>query len=156
EWAVLKTTAVQDGRFLPHENKRLPDGLTPRPELEVASGDLLITCAGPRARCGVPCLVRATRPRLMISGKMYRFRVPADLVNPSFVEAWLRTSEAQAAIDRMKTGISDSGLNLTHARFRALPVRLAPFPEQDRIVAAIDSYFTRLDEAIMLLESVQR
>src|SRR6516164_8139243 len=73
EWAALKTTAIQDGWFDDSFNKWLPKALSPRPNLEVRAGDILITCAGPRVRCGIACLVKKTRPRLMISGKMYRF-----------------------------------------------------------------------------------
>ena len=61
EWGVLKTTSIQAGAFLPEYNKRLPSSLNPRPQLEVKVGDILITCAGPRVRCGVACLVRNTR-----------------------------------------------------------------------------------------------
>src|SRR5690554_2529630 len=74
EWGVLKTTAIQDGEYWGHENKRLPDHLDPRPPIEVGKGDVLMTCAGPRNRCGVTCLVTETRKKLMMSGKMYRFR----------------------------------------------------------------------------------
>jgi type I restriction enzyme S subunit len=87
---------------------------------------------------------------------MYRFRVMAPLVDGRYVEGWLRTPTAQCAIDRMKTGISDSGLNLTHDRFLPLPVPVAPTPEQIRIVEAIESCFTRLDDAVATLERVQR
>jgi len=58
DWGVLKTTAIQDGEFQPEHNKRLPSALEPDPLLEVQEGDLLLTCAGPRVRCGVICLVR--------------------------------------------------------------------------------------------------
>ncbi len=156
EWGVLKTTSIQPGAFHDEHNKRLPDELSPRTNLEVQAGDLLLTCAGPRARCGVPCLVRETRPRLILSGKMYRFRARQGLVEPRYLESYLLANPAQAAIDRMKTGISDSGLNLTHGRFKRLPVVLAPLPEQHRIVSAIESYFTRLDDAVATLERVQR
>jgi type I restriction enzyme S subunit len=152
EWGVLKTTAIQAGSFHWEHNKRLPPELEPRPAIVVNAGDILLTCAGPRSRCGVPCLVRATRPKLMMSGKMYRFRVPSDHVSAGFVEAFLLSSDAQAAINRMKTGGSDSGLNLTHERFRQLPILLAPTGEQRRIVEAIDSYLTRLDAAVASLE----
>lgn len=154
-WGVLKTTSIQPAAFLAEHNKLLPDRLTPRPNLEVRAGDILITCAGPRARCGVACLVRNTRARLMISGKMYRFRVPNDLIDPRFAEAYLQTAVAQAAIDRMKTGGSDSGLNLTHDRFRRLQIPVAPLDEQRRIVAEIEKQFTRLDAAVAALKRVQ-
>ena len=154
DWGVLKTTAIQSGSFLAEHNKALPDALDPRPGLEVATDDLLLTCAGPRSRCGVPCLVRSTRPRLMISGKMYKMRASPQVL-PAFAEAWLLTSEAQKAIDGMKTGGSDSGLNLTQGRFLRLPFLLAPLPEQRRIVVKINSLFAKLDEGVAALKRAE-
>ncbi len=145
-WGVLKTTAIQPGSFLAHENKALPKQLKPRLSLEVTSGDILLTCAGPRSRCGVACLVRQTRPRLMISGKMYRFRCDPSVMHPRFLEAFLQTSHAWRSIDEMKTGGSDSGLNLTHGRFRQLLVPVAPLAEQRRIVARLDGLFAEISE----------
>ncbi|MFN3167784.1 MAG: hypothetical protein ACE37H_12045 [Phycisphaeraceae bacterium] len=155
EWGVLKTTAIQDGQFLPEHNKRLPDKLDPREHLEVQQGDILLTCAGPRHRCGVPCLVRKTRPRLILSGKMYRFRVHDDLMSSAYIEAFLRSRDTQLAIDKMKTGINDSGLNLTHGRFLPLPVRVAPLVEQKAIVEKIEALFSELDHGVNQLELVR-
>lgn len=53
EWGVLKTTAIQDGFFLDNEHKKLPAAKLPKPRLEVKTGDLLVTNAGPRSRCGI-------------------------------------------------------------------------------------------------------
>jgi type I restriction enzyme S subunit len=152
EWGVLKTTSVQPGNFQPRHNKRLPATLTPRPLLEVREGDVIVTSAGPRARCGVAALVRKTRPRLMLSGKMYRFRFDEALVVPRFGEAYLLSDAATRAIDEMKTGISDSGLNLTHERFRRLAFPLPSRTEQEQIVASIEEQFSRLDAAEASLE----
>ncbi len=154
-WGVLKTTSIQAGEFQPEHNKLLPSELAPRPLIEVKAGDILITCAGPRVRCGVSCLVRQTRKRLMMSGKMYRFRVDAGLTDPRYVEAFLQTEQARLAIDKMKTGSSDSGLNLTHDRFRQLPIPVAPLPEQRQIVAEIEKQFTRLEAGVAALKRVQ-
>ena len=112
-WGVLKTTSIQPGQFLPEHNKRLPELTEARPLIEVSAGDLLITCAGPRSRCGVACLVRSTRRRLLMSGKMYRFRFDERYLDSRFVEAFLLSSEAWDAIDKMKTGGSDSGQRRT-------------------------------------------
>ncbi len=155
EWGVLKTTSIQPAAFLPEHNKRLPDHLEPRPQIEVKPGDILITCAGPRNRCGIACLVRATRRRLMMSGKMYRFRPDPARVDPRYLEAYLQSADAQAAIDEMKTGGSESGLNLTHDRFRKLLVPVAPLDQQKRIVAEIEKQFSRLDEAVANLRRVK-
>ena len=132
----------------PEHNKRLPDHLDPRELLAGLPGDLLITSAGPRARCGdKPASFASTPRRLMISGKMYRFRVDPRFVDARYIEAYLLSIAAQRAIEAMKTGISDSGLNLTHKRFAALRVPLAPLAEQRRIVAAIENQLSRLDAA---------
>ena len=55
----------------------------------------------------------------------------------------------------MKTGISDSGLNLTHGRFLRLRVPVAPLAEQRRIVARIEELFAELDAAVVELERVR-
>jgi type I restriction enzyme S subunit len=154
-WGVLKTTAIQAGAFLDEHNKHLPKHLEPRPQIEVNAGDILLTCAGPRVRCGVACLVRNTRPRLMMSGKMYRFRVSPEHMDPRFLEAYLLTQKATTAIDKMKTGGSDSGLNLTHDRFRPLPVPVAPFSEQQRIMDMVEELLSDLDAGVAALERVR-
>lgn len=112
-----------------------------------------MTCAGPRNRCGVVCFVKETRPKLLMSGKMYRFRPNDCLLDPKYLEGFIRSHQAQRAIDSMKTGISDSGLNLTHGRFAELMVPIAPLPEQKRIVTKIEELFSKLDNGIAALKT---
>lgn len=145
DWGALKTTAIQDGAYLPEHNKRLPDSLEAKERLEVLPGDLLMTCAGPRVRCGVACLVRVTPTRRFISGKMYRFRSNEALIDPRLLEAFLRTPATKAQIDAMKTGISESGMNITHEKFSQLVVPFAPRPEQKRIADKLDTALSRVD-----------
>lgn len=154
-WGVLKTTAIQAGYFIEDENKKLPEHLAPKEKIEVIEGDILLTCAGPRNRCGVPTLVRKTRPRLMMSGKMYRFQPMDKYIHPNYLEFYLLSHEAQFSIDKMKTGSSDSGLNLTHGRFKELLVPVAPFYEQTRIVDKIDELFSELDKGIESLKTAK-
>ena len=73
-------------------------------------------------------------------------------MSAAYLEAFLRSKDVQSAIDRMKTGISDSGLNLTHGRFLPLPIRVPPLNEQRRIVAKIEELFSDLDAGVAALE----
>jgi type I restriction enzyme S subunit len=155
DWAVLKTSAIQSGEYRPEEHKALPDNLEPRSSIEVQTGDLLLTNAGPRSRCGIPCLVRQTPARLMMSGKMYRFRTEPEVMDARFLEYYLLSQSAQSQIEPMKTGISESGLNLTHSRFLGLQVPLPPLVEQRRIVAILEDHLSHLDAGMASLSRAQ-
>lgn len=146
-WGVLKTTSIQYGVFDHTQNKLLPSNLEHRPHLEVNAGDILLTCAGPRERCGVSCLVKSTRRKLMISGKMYRFRADDRIISSQYLSLFLRCTEIRKQIDGMKTGISESGMNITHSRFSRINVLIPPAAEQNRIVEKIDALFQRSQAA---------
>lgn len=143
-WGVLKTTSIQPGRFEPEHNKELPKHLNPDTSIEVQPGDLLLTCAGPRNRCGVVCLVRETRPKLMLSGKMYRFRARQEKILPEFLEMYLLSPRAISEIDKMKTGISDSGLNLTHSKFLNLEIPNVSIEIQRKVLAQYEELIERI------------
>jgi type I restriction enzyme S subunit len=145
-WAVIKTTAIQPMRFVEEENKRLPVMLKPRPHLELVTGDLLITRAGPRTRVGVACAIKSSRPRLMLCDKAYRLRCKEDIASPAFLELLLNAPHVVDALDKLKTGISDSGLNLTQNRFQELQVPLPPLAEQKRVVAEVERRFSVVDQ----------
>ena len=149
-WAVIKTTAIQNLRFVEVENKKLPASLKPRAHLELQTGDLLVTRAGPRNRVGVACLVKSTRPRLMLCDKAYRLRCKPDVAAPAFLELVLNAPHVVDAINKLKTGISDSGVNLTQKRFGELLIPLPPLAEQTRIVAEVERRLSVVAE----LESV--
>ncbi len=134
-WGVIKTTAVQPQCYLEEENKTLPDTLEPRPGLEIKCDDLLITRAGPRGRVGVSCLVRKTRPKLIMCDKVYRLRCKHDVVTPEYLELVLNAPQIIELLDELKTGISDSGVNLTQGRFMAMELPFPSIPIQDVIVA---------------------
>ena len=155
-WGVIKTTAVQAMGFLEQENKRLPEALSPRDELELKAADMLITRAGPRARAGVCCLVRSVRPRLMACDKVYRFRINESLAKAEFVELALNNPGMVEHIDTLKTGTSDSGVNLTQDKFLALEVPLPPLPEQQEIVRRVESLFALADRIEARLAAAQK
>lgn len=145
-WAVIKTTAIQHLRFVDAENKRLPEKLKHRPNLELKTGDILITRAGPRSRVGVACLVRNTRPHLMLCDKAYRLRCDEKVVLPTFLELLLNNPETLDEVNKLKTGINDSGVNLTQKRFLELQVCIPPLAEQTRIVAEVERRISVIDE----------
>lgn len=141
EWSVIKTTAIQFGNFDPSANKALPKHLPPRRWLGLRCGEILITRAGPRSRCGVVCRVRGDHPRLMICDKAYRLVLFEGATSPEFVERLLCSPAATAAIEKLKTGINDSGVNITQSAFLQLALPIPAPPEQHEIVRLLDEQF---------------
>lgn len=152
-WAVIKTTAIQPLRYLEEHNKALPAALKPRPRLELVEGDLLITRAGPRTRVGIACLVKRTRARLMLCDKAYRLRCKKDTLSPAFLEVVLNAPHIVTALDKLKTGINDSGLNLTQDRFSELLVPYPPSDEQETIVEAVEDQLSVIEHLETDLEA---
>jgi type I restriction enzyme S subunit len=141
EWAVIKTTAIQSGDFAPSANKALPKHLPPRRWLALRAGEILITRAGPRSRCGVVCRVRADQPQLMLCDKAYRLVLSESATSSEYFERLLCSPAAMAAIEELKTGINDSGVNITQTAFLQLALPIPSLPEQQEIVRLLDEQF---------------
>jgi type I restriction enzyme S subunit len=144
-WGVLKTTAVQTLQYLEQENKELPAHLVPRPECEVAAGDILITRAGPKNRVAISCLVEATRPRLMISDKIIRFHLLEGGMCEQFVALCLNAGITASYLEQSKSGMAASQMNITQEKLRAAPIPICSTSEQHRIVAKVDELMALCD-----------
>lgn len=144
-WGVIKTSSVQERLFVEQENKKLPDHLEPREALKVVAGDILTTRAGPRSRCGVSCYVENVTLNLMICDKVYRYQVKPEMGLSKFLVMQLNSHPTLESIESLKTGISESGMNLTQKKFKALPLKWPSKEEQTQIVHRVEELFAFAD-----------
>lgn len=81
---------------------------------------------------------------------------PLDpLVEPKYLHRYMLTRQFVSAVS--KAAGSRTVLPKTNQeQLASVPVPVAPEAEQRRIVSALESYFTRLDDAVATLERVQR
>ncbi len=82
EWGVLKTTAITWDGWNETAHKVLPRAYWGRHEIEVKTGDVLVTKAGPRDRVGVVVYVTSKPKHLIVSGKMIGLRLRHEEVLP--------------------------------------------------------------------------
>lgn len=81
----------------------------------------------------------------MLCDKAYRVRLEPKKATPGFIELVLNSPRFVDALDDMKSGISDSGLNLTQKRFAELLIPLPPLAEQHQIIAEVEARTTAID-----------
>lgn len=137
EWGVLKTTSVVWDGYNSQENKRLPSNLKPRQQLEVRTGDVLMTRAGPNSRVGVVCYVYKTEPMRILSDKLYRLKT-SDQIDNRFLVYSLTDFEAQKHLSNLKTGMAESQTNISQEIVRKLLTVMPDTKEQKEIANFLD------------------
>jgi type I restriction enzyme S subunit len=131
EWGVLKLGAVTTCEYIPTENKALTEGFAPRPELEVKAGDLLFTRKNTYELVAASALVFETRPNLMLSDLIFRFRLKSDVqLNTVFLWGLLTTSSKRKQVQTLASGSAGSMPNISKGRLLTLPIEVPPLPMQ--------------------------
>lgn len=157
KWAVIKTSAIQPFNFIYEENKLLPEHLLPREKHELEIGDVLITRAGPKNRCGVCCMVRKTKSKLLNCDKVYRIKVNTEIIMPEYLECVLNSPEFIKEINLCKTGGNDSGLNLTQERFLTIQIPVPELEIQRKLINEIEAHLSVCDKIEQIVnESLQK
>lgn len=154
EWGVLKAGCVNGGVFNPSENKTLPVEITPRYELEVGVGDVLMSRAsGSSDLVGSVGIVRELpKARLLLSDKIFRFKFyqPEDCS-----EYFVRVMESSIGREQVKLAISGAGglaNNVAKSSVLSMSVTLPPTQEQQAIVELLDSATAGSDALIAKAE----
>ena len=142
EWGLLKTTAVTWDGWNENAHKVPPKEYWANKSIEVREGDVLITKAGPRDRVGVVVHVAATRPHLMVSGKMVGLRPKTSKVIPRILAELLSTQYAQDYLNSRTTGMAESQTNFADEALLQTQLHVPPLTEQrgiDKVLSAIDN-----------------
>lgn len=140
EWGVLKLGAVSFGTFDQQQNKALPKHLTPRPDLEVKRGQVLISRANVTRLVGATALIGNTRQRLMLCDKIFRVVWPdPSPVDPAFLTEVLRVADVRRQIEAKVTGTSPTMKNISKPSLLSLRFPLPPIVEQSAIVNELTS-----------------
>ncbi|RLT88010.1 restriction endonuclease subunit S [Ketobacter sp. GenoA1] len=148
-WGVLKSGAVNGGVYQAQENKELPENFLPRPEIEVKSGDLIMSRAsGSRDLIGSAAYVYETRSKLMLSDKLFRLNCLDD-INPEFVSICLGSYPLRRQIELAIGGAEGLANNLSQSNIKRLFLAKPPKAEQGLIVSALKKRLEGFDRIIV-------
>ena len=154
EWGVLKTTSVDWSGFKESANKRLPDNLKPRLEIEVKPDDILVTRAGPTERVGVVSVVpKGVRSHLLISDKLIRLKNNKQN-DPKFLGITLASSRCQNQLQSKTSGLAKSQTNISQKILLEVSLQTPAKEEQIKIatfLSAVDEKIAQLSQKLHLL-----
>jgi type I restriction enzyme, S subunit len=155
EWGVLKVSAVSGGSYAPAEAKRLAKGVTPRAELEVMSGDVLLARAnGVADLVATVAEVLTTPSRLTISDKTLRIVPQQTRITGSFMTLALQSASSRRQVRGLLNG-SSGQQNISQTQIRRIRIALPPLNEQVGIVNATRTLEARLSAEHALLAKLQ-
>lgn len=96
----------------------LPSNFAVNPEIQVRSGDILITRAGPTNRTGIACLVKDIHYNLILSNKIIRINMTDNYFYKDYLIMVLNSPQIRNLIGKMiATESSDTA---------AVPPRMKP------------------------------
>ena len=140
-----------DGHRIAHDKCMFigPDAHDALSRSQLEAGDVLFSIAGTLGRVAV---VRKLDTPANTNQAVAIIK-PVQGIDSKYFAHSLDSSITKKAIAESGRGVGLQNLNL--GQVSEFLVRLAPFPEQHRIVEAVESYLTRLDAAVVTLERVK-
>ena len=145
DWGVITTTAVQLGYFDEVQNKILPPNFTVNPEIQVRSGDILITRAGPTNRTGIACLVKDIHYNLILSDKIIRINMTDNYFYKDYLIMVLNSPQIRNLIVGLMSGMDKQQVNVSQDKYKTLLIPIPPLAEQKRIVAKLEEILPLCD-----------
>lgn len=141
QWAVLRLGAVTWGIYQPNENKLLPPGLEPRPELEVQKGDILITRKNTIELVSACALVHQTPPRLMLPDTIFRFCFKKSCkLKSEYLWGLFKEKSFRKKIQSLATGTAGSMPNISKEKFLGIVLPLPPLPLQEKFAQIVQKF----------------
>jgi type I restriction enzyme S subunit len=118
-------------------------------------GDVLFAKITPCMENGKAALATGLASGIGAGSTEFHILRPGPAISPVLLLHYVLQEEFRRSARAQMTGTAGQ-LRVPTRFFEEQSIPVPPLPEQLRIVAAIESYFTRLDDAVATLERVQR
>ncbi|AUS99966.1 hypothetical protein CLI64_05950 [Nostoc sp. CENA543] len=146
ELGVLKLSAISRGNFIRHENKALKQTDNLINSLSLKHGDVLLTRGNTPKLVGDACVVPQDEPNLLISDLIYRIRVKAPVILPSFLGKFLITPQARSEIEADARGSSGSMVKVSQRHILDWLITVPPKSEQQKIIDYLNQKTSEIDQ----------
>jgi type I restriction enzyme S subunit len=139
EWGVLKVSAVTSGSYVPGESKAILPGTTPRPDIEIQDGDIIMCRAnGAKNLVGSVVMTSDTPPNLMLSDKTLRLVPEPTIVKARYFFHYLTSWHVKKQIAQLFNG-GTGQTNISQHSIRSIKITIPQLAEQQRIAEILDA-----------------
>lgn len=152
EWAVVKLSCVDKGRFRELEHKALSQNTKADERMEINEGDLLLTRSNTPELVGDVCFVQNCRNRLMLCDLIYRLRVKSEAVLAPYLNYFLLSKAGRAQIESDARGTSGSMVKISQEHIKSWKMLLPPIAEQKHIVETLHKEEVSIDNLIKKID----
>ncbi|SEB03730.1 type I restriction enzyme, S subunit [Thiothrix caldifontis] len=146
--AILKTSAVYNGRFFPQESKKISATDIKRAKINPHANSIIVSRMNTPSLVGECGYVDKSYPFLFVPDRLWSIYLRSEKTNVKWLVLLLGYSKFHLAIKEIATGTSGSMKNIAKPAFLALSVFCPPSEEQ----AAIAGVLSAMDEDIAALE----
>jgi type I restriction enzyme S subunit len=149
---LIRATNIAHGRLVLDSFVYVPD-IVIRDDQRLRVGDIVLAASsGSLSVVGKAALLRSEWHGTF-GAFCYVVRPRPGRVVPDYLAYFMQTSAYRGRVSKLAAGVNINNLRREHIESVELPYYT--LAEQQRIVEGIDSYFTRLDNAVASLEKVQ-
>jgi type I restriction enzyme S subunit len=146
EWGVLKVGAVSFGSFDERQNKAVPVGHPVDERYEVRAGDFLMTRANTSELVGACTIVGPTRPKLLLSDKIFRFHFrPQRGETRKWLEQVMKSPALREQIQSGATGTSPTMKNISKEKVLNLLLPPHSSTKQHRVATELAALQTEVE-----------
>lgn len=148
QWAVVTLSAVKKGYFYQNENKPLSESAKVLSGIEIQPGDFLLTRSNTRSLVGDVCIVKNTRPKLILCDLIYRIGLDKKFIHPEFLMYQLLSPFGRAQIEVDARGSSSTMVKISHNHIKQWVIMQPPLEEQVGIADYINRMCLKIEHTI--------
>jgi len=145
EIGILKTSSINDGFFIPSQNKKIIERDIQRAKLNPQKDSIIISRMNTPQLVGQIGYVPNNYNNLFIPDRLWQ-TVTNDKVNVKWLSYLLITSKIKFAITSKATGTSGTMKNIAKPSFLSIPFHSPTLPEQQKIATFLSSVDAKLQQ----------
>ena len=139
EWGVLTLSSVTSRIYQDQYNKKLPQNLSPKENIEVRNGDLLFSRKNTKELVGAAAFVFQTKPRLLMSDTIFRINCRNKELSSHYLYYILNGVNFRKEVQKLATGSAGSMPNISKEKLKKLSIPLPPVEFQNEFASIIEN-----------------